>query len=85
MLFHKPDIIYFPIVPHGISFYRDSIIVFLIKLFRIPLVYHLHGKGAKEHYHRVSKIYDYVYKNVNVVCLSENLINEIDFLKELYI
>ena len=47
---NKPDLIYFPIVPYGVSFYRDSILVFFMKLFKVPIVYHLHGKGASKHY-----------------------------------
>ena len=81
LLSNKPDLVYFPIVPYGSSFYRDSVLVLLIKLFKIPLVYHLHGKGAIKHYSKATKIYDFVYKNVNVICLSEHLIHDIDFFK----
>ena len=79
LLFNKPDLVYFPIVPYGSSFYRDSILVLLIKIFKIPLVYHLHGKGAIKHYSKAKKIYDFVYKNVNIICLSKSLTDDVSF------
>ena len=53
--------------------------VILIKLFQVPIVYHLHGKGATKHYNNDKKLYDYVYKDANIICLSKILIHDISF------
>ncbi len=81
ILFHRPDLVYFPIVPYGVSFLRDALVVFVVKLFRIRLVYHLHGKGAVLYYKKLKWIYNHVYKNVSVICLAEKLTSDIPFYK----
>jgi glycosyltransferase involved in cell wall biosynthesis len=79
LLFNRPNLVYFTIVPYGMSFYRDAIFVTIIKLFRVKLVYHLHGKGANNNYKRNKWIYDFVYGNVSVICLTERLKEDISF------
>ena len=82
LFFFRPQMVYFTITPYGPSFYRDVFIVSLIKLFQTKLVYHLHGKGIKNHYKKNKILYNYIYKNVNVICLSKFLLNDIDFYKK---
>lgn len=79
LLFRRPHLIYFTIVPYGIAFYRDTILVFLIKLFNVKLVYHLHGKGVTKHYKKNALIYNFVFNNSPVICLSERLLNDVSF------
>jgi len=76
----KPDLIYFSFSPKGYSFYRDALYVFLIKLFKRKLVLHLHGKGVKEGINgsTVKKnIYKKVFRNTNIICLSEKLVTDL--------
>jgi glycosyltransferase involved in cell wall biosynthesis len=80
-LFYKPDLVYFTLSPKGYSFYRDSIYVFLLKLFNNKIVFHLHGKGIRESIKRTSinkHVYNWVFKNTYVICLSQRLTNDLE-------
>ena len=82
LIFNRPKIVYFTISPVK-TFLRDLYYVFLFKVFAIPVVYHLHGKGIKEKYEDskfFQKLYRWAYKNVSVVALSEKLAFDFDFL-----
>jgi glycosyltransferase involved in cell wall biosynthesis len=80
--FNRPDLVYFTITPYGASFYRDLLMVALIKIFRIKkVVYHLHGKGIKDCYPRQKRWYDYAYHHVDVICLGDKLKDDIHFFK----
>jgi glycosyltransferase involved in cell wall biosynthesis len=76
----KPDLIYFTLSPTGLAFYRDSIYVGLIRLFRVPIVFHLHGKGIKEKArHPFNKIlYFFVFKNAKIILLSKLLKTDLE-------
>ena len=71
----KPDLVYFTIAPFGGAFYRDALFVFIIKLFRKKIVFHLHGKGIAEESKNAfkKKIYQFTFKNSNVITLSKML------------
>jgi glycosyltransferase involved in cell wall biosynthesis len=79
--FNRPDMVYFTITSLGVSFYRDLLMVILIKMFKVKLVYHLHGKGIKECYPNHKRLYNYVYHNVDVICLGNKLKEDIPFFK----
>jgi len=77
----KPDQVYFQISPTGIAFFRDCIYILLIKTFRTPIIYHLHGKGILEYTQNSlfkTKIYKWAFKNASVICLSKLLIFDIE-------
>ena len=80
ILLYKPDLIYFTISPTGFAFYRDAYYIFLIKLLRVKILIHLHGKGIEGNAMN-SKLknilYKRVFKQTNVICLSELLANDI--------
>lgn len=77
---NKPAICYMALTTTGSAFKRDVFFVLLSKIFRIKIVYHLHNKGVKKYTnHRILKhIYRYVFKNSNVILLSENLYQDIE-------
>ena len=78
---YKPGLIYFTINPTGFAFYRDVYYVFLLKLCNKHIVYHLHGKGIKKNAESnffKKQIYKWVFKNTDVICLSERLTADID-------
>jgi len=79
----KPKLVYFQISPIGFAFIRDTIFVFIIKIFKIKIVYHLHGKGIKQSINNrvIKKIYKYVFNGEEVICLSQLLKYDI---KEIY-
>ena len=76
----KPDLIYFTLSPVGFAFYRDCLYVMIIKFFRLPVVYHLHGKGIKKKSRNkcLKVIYSFVFKNSSVILLSKLLKSDID-------
>jgi glycosyltransferase involved in cell wall biosynthesis len=81
LLQFKPDLIYFQISPLGWAFYRDCSYVFLMKIFRKKIVYHMHGKGISEAVNRskiTKNIYRWVFRNSSMICLSESLVYDIE-------
>jgi glycosyltransferase involved in cell wall biosynthesis len=68
----RPDIIYFTLSPVGSAFYRDCVYVGIMKLFGVPHVFHLHGKGISmqvEHRWRRA-LYSWVFRDAGVIHLS---------------
>ena len=53
LIFRRPDLVYIHAASRG-SFYRKSLIVLCCRIFRLPVILHLHGGGFKEFYHGVS-------------------------------
>lgn len=75
----KPNLCYFALTATGNAFYKDATLVFLLKLFRVKTVFHLHNKGVKKN--ESSKInnflYRYVFNNNSVILLSSYLYDDI--------
>jgi len=79
----RPRLIYFTISPVN-AFFRDLVYVFVIKIFKSKVVYHLHGKGIKEKYDRSNIyhfFYEWAYRNVYVIALSEKLKYDFEYLR----
>jgi len=82
LIFFRPDVVYFSISPVGSSFLRDVLFVLIIKIFRVKLLYHLHGKGIADIKSKpLLFIYRFVFRNSTVICLSEGLSKDIDHVK----
>ena len=80
LVFHKPDFVYFQISLFGYSFIRDSIFVWIMKIFRVPILFHFRVKGLNDYVekHKIRRsYYRKVFKKTHVICLSELLINDI--------
>lgn len=76
----KPDIVYFTVSPTGFAFYRDYFYAMIIKLFKVKIVYHLHGKGVDKRASNsimLKKLYKSLFRNSSVICLSNILSNDI--------
>jgi glycosyltransferase involved in cell wall biosynthesis len=76
----KPHIAYFTITPAGGSFYRDCLFVFILKIFRVRIVYHLRGLGVKKGREKnwLSKLlYKFAFKNAYIICLGKIQFDEI--------
>ncbi len=83
MLGNRYDYVYITIFPFGFAFLKDSIIVLLARLFRLKPLLHLHTYGFKKASERASwrkKLYRFVFKNTEVICLSPLLIEDIEFI-----
>jgi glycosyltransferase involved in cell wall biosynthesis len=73
LIFHKPELIYFQISPLRLGFYRDMIFVFLIKMFKVKIVYHLRAKGIRDqsaNHLWKKKLYEFAFKGEDIICLS---------------
>lgn len=82
VLTKRPDKVYVTLAPVGSAFYKDGLIVCLIKLLGIPVVLHLHGKGIKEKCQNVwlKNIYKFVFRGVDVIHLSDCFYEDIECL-----
>jgi glycosyltransferase involved in cell wall biosynthesis len=80
LVFFRPRFVYFQISPHGFAFYRDLLYVSLIKLFRVKILYHIHGKGMKVHVKNKNKkrLYTFAFHREEVICLSNLLKGDIE-------
>lgn len=80
ILFNKYDLFYFTLSPLGFAFYKDAILVMMIKLFGGKIVYHLHGKGIKDELESgfKKKVYEFVFRNTEVIQLAEVLAEDIN-------
>lgn len=90
LIIARPQLVYFTLSPVGNAFYRDVLIVLLVKLFHIPIVYHLRGLGIREaRQKRLNKwLYDFVFKKTYVICLSNRHkfdIEGIPFINEVFV
>jgi len=70
------DLVYFALSPSGIAFLKDLVLIQLIKKVKLPIIYHLHGKGTKQFsdtsiIHK--KLVEWTFKNEHVICLSRHL------------
>lgn len=81
----RPHLIYLTLSPHGMAFYKDSLILLCIKLLGGKVVVHMHGKGVKKAAERNSlllKYYRSVFKNVSVIHLSNSLFKDLDGIRD---
>jgi len=76
---HKPDLVYFNLTPKGFAFYRDAFYVFILKLLRRKIVFHLQSKGIKENIRESiikKQLYKFVFKNTSIICMSPRLTDD---------
>lgn len=80
LLTKKPDLCYFALTATGSAFYRDVLLIGLLKLFGVDRVYHLHNKGILNNQRKLINyiFYRYVFKDVNVILLSEYLYSDVE-------
>ena len=78
---HKPDLVYYNLTPFGFALYRDAFYVFLVKLFKKKIVFHLHTKGIRDSSRKsgLKKIlFRRVFRNTHIICLSKLLTYDIE-------
>lgn len=76
---HKPDLCYLALTATGPAFFRDVLLVTLLKTFGISRVYHMHNKGVKTNQENslYDFLYSYVFKGADVIILSEHLYKDV--------
>jgi len=84
LMVFRPKLVYFTITHIGAPFYRDCVFVFILKLFRKKIVFHLHGKGIKNNLDSSFKrfLYRNVFKNCSIIVLAESLKYDIESIAE---
>ena len=71
----KPDLCYLTLNSKGIAFYKDIPIVILSKIFKVKIIYHFHNKGVMNNHNKFfdNFLYQFVFKNSNVILLAKEL------------
>lgn len=80
----KYDLCYMTLTAKGAGFYKDFIIVLLLKVFRKKIVYHFHNKGVKQNSDRAWKrfLYRITFHDTQSILLSPSLYFDIaDYVK----
>jgi glycosyltransferase involved in cell wall biosynthesis len=75
----KPGLCYLTPSSHGIGFYKDFVIIAIVKLFNKKIVCHFHNKGVSKRQDRFfdNLLYRFVFQNANVILLSNLLYPDI--------
>jgi glycosyltransferase involved in cell wall biosynthesis len=79
LIFYRPRLCYIALTATGFAFYRDLLLITIIKMFPIKRIYHLHNKGIKEKQNSPvhNFFYRFAFKNAKVIILSERLYEDI--------
>ncbi len=79
LFFNRPSLVYLALTATGAAFYRDVLIIIILKLFRIKRLYHLHNKGFNKFGERkiYNLLYRFVFKNTKVILLSKQLFKDV--------
>lgn len=79
LLTFKPQLVYFQPSLTGIPFYRDSMLIWLTKIFKVNLLLHFRVKGFSSRLYNslIMKYYQAVFRNTNIIVLSSILIDEV--------
>jgi glycosyltransferase involved in cell wall biosynthesis len=80
LIFFRPDLCYMTPVSKGIGFYKDFIIILIVKIFNVRIIYHFHNKGICHRQNRFidNLLYRYTFKNEQVILLSRLLYYDIE-------
>jgi glycosyltransferase involved in cell wall biosynthesis len=76
----RPSLVYFAVSPVGFALFKDFIFFSIIKIYRVPVVFHHHGKGVKAK-GESSRFYRFIYtrmfKNSDHICLSKEGVSDL--------
>jgi len=82
--FHLPcaKAFYICFAPNGAAFYRDCLYVLLAKLFGVPAILHLHGRGlsSMRQNRGVARLQRLVFANQTAIVLGSRLMDEVESL-----
>ncbi len=79
LLKERYDLCYITLTAKGAGFYKDFLIVLLLKLFRKKIVYHFHNKGVRGNSTNFLKraMYRFTFKNTQSILLAPQLYSDI--------
>lgn len=80
ILVFKPDLCYITPSAKGFGFYKDVIIIAIIKFFRVKRIFHYHNKGIADRHKRLTDnlLYKFSFRNTSVILLSRHLYQEVE-------
>ena len=75
----KTDACYLALSTTGVAFLKDTIIIFILKKFKVKRIYHLHNKGVNLQKNNLlyCVCYKFVFKDADVILLSKHLYDDI--------
>lgn len=80
LIHRRPALCYFALTTNGAFFHKDILLTFLLRMFRVKVIYHIHNKEIKET--RKKKLnhllYRFVFKDASVILLSRHLYHDIE-------
>lgn len=82
---NKFDLCFITINSNGLAWFKEMVIVFLTKLFRVPIVYFYHNKGVDSYANTTLKkqLFRFQFKNTKTILLSPLLFYDVSaFIKE---
>ena len=59
---NKPDIVYLTLTSSGIGFFKDAIVIMLLKAFGLKMIYHFHNKGVSLNQHKLG--YHFLFNGI---------------------
>lgn len=86
LLLNRFDLVYISLSPFGAQFYRESPFIIISKLFKKPVVTHLHAKGVKNYIGDSTfrlKLFNSILKDTYCLHLSESLFGDLPFKNSL--
>jgi glycosyltransferase involved in cell wall biosynthesis len=80
ILHKKPSRCYLALTTTGSAFYKDVLLVALLRFFRVKRIYHLHNKGVSNYQTKgINKLlYRFVFSGADVILLSQRLYQDIE-------
>lgn len=80
LLVSRPNLCYYALTTTGAGFYKDVLLIGLIRLFNVRTVYHIHNRGIKEvKSSRINYLlYKFVFNEAHVILLSKHLYYDIE-------
>lgn len=79
LLKNRYDLCYMTINAKGVAFYKEMIVVLIVKMFKVKIIYHYHNKGIKESngssFNNV--LYKFQFKNAKAILLSPLLYDDL--------
>jgi glycosyltransferase involved in cell wall biosynthesis len=75
----RPDLCYLTPTAQGVGFYKDALIIAIVKLYKVKTVFHFHNKGVNLRQNRLfdNMLYRFVFRNTHVILLSKHLYRDI--------
>ncbi len=80
LIYTKPNLCYYTLSVSGIAFYKDCVMVMLLRIFQIKTIYHLHYKGIRLNQKKKINdfLYRFIFKNSSVILPTEQLYLDVE-------